>query len=671
MQAAMQLVPFKDRAAKIEQFNADLKAGKLDISELYRKAARCREHANLTNSIPQGLGMGGIAGVLLIVVAGSPAGLALLAAGGIAGGRTLFGFWRWQDFQEAVRENDFIEYLTDQELSELEDLLTNSGKPATPVLAESYAQLIDSMDEIVELDDSPLLKLAKQFRGEEIHTAPAGDAVVDVEVETLPAAGDASPTDEEGAMQTTADLPDVPEEVADDIPNVSEEGIGILFENGAISPAFLLRPLKQRAEIIMQLLAESGCDISNFINRPTFGAGGEQRSGKSTLLLLMAILEKALYGRKIFYITNDDDVYPITFDGIVSGIPGKKTSFNTARAVQGFELFSETINKASMGELKGETWILDEFSKIASGMPENLKSDIWELVLTGLSKRGGRAKAIFHGRTSTMCGVPGGWKGSFAAELAIAWTDREETGDPDCPVIPSGTYTIYRQAKAASKNTEMEATSEVLVIPDWLLFDRNPKWGDAPCPVRSLLRFFPEFDTRLSNFIPIDLLKETKQEARKPPIHVKPPIMKVEPLAEDRPEDYWDTLDTQPFRSAPQPEDDPFKIESYQAVETQKAKKKVSPQDKIDGLDKTYEDAMAQISKWLRAKPGTEFTTSALIKKFNSNERVAVRKVIRAIVKRMGQSPQGCYLAIKDPEKGWIISYQDPEEEEDFVTIEL
>ena len=184
MQAAIQLTPIKDRAEKIEQFNKDLKAGKLDIATLYRKAAESREHSKLTSSIPEGLGLGGVAGVLLIVVASSPIGLVLLTAGGIAAGRTYFGLKRWEEFKQAVLENDFTDYLTDRELTELEDLLINAGKPATPVLAASYAQLIDSMDDVVELDDSPLLKLA-----EELKDGSAGDnasnATVDTKAETV------------------------------------------------------------------------------------------------------------------------------------------------------------------------------------------------------------------------------------------------------------------------------------------------------------------------------------------------------------------------------------------------------------------------------------------------------------------------------------------------------
>ncbi|MFG6097345.1 hypothetical protein SPB21_18920 [Leptothoe sp. ISB3NOV94-8A] len=252
MQAAIQLVPFKDRAAKIEQFNTDLKAGKLDISELYYKAVRQREHTKLTNSIPEGLGMGGIAGVALIVMAGSPVGLVLLVAAGIAGSRTYLGFKRWGEFKDAVRENDFTEYLTDQELSELEDLLTNSGKPATPALAQSYAQLIESMDDVVELGDSPLLKLAKQFRGQDTN---ASDAVVDTLAKTV----NELPKDD-----TAANADAVAIAIHDDTKNTSE-------------PKFIGNPFLKPADTLPKL------DPTELIYPPITLVWGGQGSGKTTL----------------------------------------------------------------------------------------------------------------------------------------------------------------------------------------------------------------------------------------------------------------------------------------------------------------------------------------------------------------------------------------------------
>lgn len=253
MQAAIQLTPIKDRAAVIEQFDKDLKAGKLDIPELYRKAARNREHASLTNSIPQGLGLAGVTGISLIVMAGSPIGLVMLVAGGLVSGRVYFGLRRWQDFQDACTDNDFAEFLTDRELSEIEDLMASSGKPATPVLAESYAQLIDSMDAVVELDGSPLRKLAKQFRGEDIN---ASNTVVDTLAKTV----NELPKDDTAANANS----DAEIAIHDDTKNTSE-------------PQFIGNPFLKPADTLPKL------DPTELIYPPITLVWGGQGSGKTTL----------------------------------------------------------------------------------------------------------------------------------------------------------------------------------------------------------------------------------------------------------------------------------------------------------------------------------------------------------------------------------------------------
>ena len=570
MQAAMQLVPFKDRAAKIEQFNADLKAGKLDISELYRKAVRHREHANLTNSIPQGLGMGGIAGVLLIVVASSPAGLALLAAGGIAGGRTYLGFRRWGRFQEAVRENDFTEYLTDQELSELEDLLTNSGKPATPVLAESYAQLIDSMDEVVELEGSSLLGLAKQFRGQETDTA-AGDAVVDVKSEAV---------------------------IDDD------------KDEAAISSS--------SSEVTSELQT---LDLSELIYPPVVLLWGSQGSGKTTA------------ANWIIYYAVEHDWLVCVADphyayGDWPGLPvyGKAGNYDecdlTLQAVldESKRRYQERAEKGTKPhEFRQLLVVLEEFtdwSDRCKATPNFIRNAVKDFRKVGI-----HVLIISHGQTLTATGGAKGLRetfdnGTVKVQLFSEMKDVEIDNETKRLPRPTG------ECEFTSMGVD-HGRFKVSDLSDWQV------------PTDANVTPFMIDDEKVSN-------NTTKAETKLPIIS---PILAPE-------------------------KDDPFKVEDYQAIETSRHKRKVGHQDKIDGLDKTYEDAMAQISRWLRASPGTEFTTSDLVNKFHSSERKSMRKVIRAIVKRMGQSPQGCYIAEKDPQKGWIISYEDPEEEDDFVTID-
>lgn len=239
-------------------------------------------------------------------------------------------------------------------------------------------------------------------------------------------------------------------------------------------------PLPQRAAHLMDLLAMSGCDLRRLAGRSTLAAGGLQRSGKTTLIVLLAILEKAM-GQKIFYITRDTDLYPVAFDGYASD--------STSNAVAALMNLSDRINNGQIGALRGETWILDEFSSTAKEMPDDVKNKFWGMALTGFAKQGGRVRFIVHHRTATANGIPSGESDTFKSEVKMFWTDRNEL--PTGEYQPSGQYELLGNVSGYYKET-----GEKFQIPEWLMTDTNPGWHNSPCPVRSLLQFFPEFDTR-------------------------------------------------------------------------------------------------------------------------------------------------------------------------------
>lgn len=253
-----------------------------------------------------------------------------------------------------------------------------------------------------------------------------------------------------------------------------------LFANGKINPAILAMPLNDRANFLLDILSRSDCKIRSLIGRPTLASGGLQRSGKTTLILLTAIFEKAL-GNKVFYISRDNDLYPIAFDGYANG------SIETA--LNALADLSKTINSTSMGGMRGQTWILDEFSSISMELKDNQKRQFWSMALTGFAKQGGRVRFMVHHKTAGANGLPPGQAETFKSEVKMLWTERGEL--PDGTYIPSGKYELLEQQGGYYRES-----GEKFEIPEWLKFDKNPSWHDAPCPVRSLLRFFPEFDTR-------------------------------------------------------------------------------------------------------------------------------------------------------------------------------
>jgi hypothetical protein len=238
--------------------------------------------------------------------------------------------------------------------------------------------------------------------------------------------------------------------------------------------------MADRAQYLMKLLADSGCDLRRLAGRSTLAAGGLQRSGKTTLIILLAILEKAM-GQKVYYVTRDNDLYPVAFDGYANGC--------TEKAVAALNKLSDRINSGSMGSLKGETWILDEFSSTAKDLDDKTRDQFWGMALTGFAKQGGRVRFIVHHKTAKANGLPAGEAETFKAEVKMFWTERLETESGQYQ--PSGKYELLQEVGGFYKES-----GETFVIPGWLLTDTNPDWNNAPCPVRSLLRYFPELDTR-------------------------------------------------------------------------------------------------------------------------------------------------------------------------------
>ncbi|MEM8809098.1 MAG: ATP-binding protein [Cyanobacteria bacterium P01_G01_bin.38] len=394
------------------------------------------------------------------------------------------------------------------------------------------------------------------------------------------------------------DVPTPPEPIeAIEVP----EHLGQLFANRDINPQFLAQPVEYRAAYLLKALTQDGLDINRYLSRPTFGAAGGQRSGKTTLIMLMAILEKALYGRDIYYITRDDDVYPIAFSGVVSG--------SETAALAGYRLLIERIAKAGMHGLKNQCWVLDELSRVARQLGDAEADQLWSLTLTGFAKLSGYARIILHGKTAKANGVPDGWAETFKNEVAIAWTERNEQAGVG--YLPSGKYEVLR-----GEGNSYRATGETFSIPEWLLFDVNPHWNNAPCPVRSLLRFFPEFDTR--------------QQGAKPPSLItqhQPPRIQVVPLSESLgqgPKVVAEVYEAQEFSSISPVTLADLNIEPiHETYPT------------IPGTPYTTRDAIERIAKYMARYPDKSFLARSLDQAFTSGHRAALRPYLSGLARSL------------------------------------
>jgi len=223
------------------------------------------------------------------------------------------------------------------------------------------------------------------------------------------------------------------EEFIDTTPQGRDVESAIADAQKAPTKADVLRmPLDRRADYLLKLLADYGCDLRNLIGRPTLAAGGLQRSGKTTLLLLTGILEKAK-GNKLFYVTRDNDLYPIAFDGYANG--------SAEEAIKALSVLNTMINAGSMGSLAGQTWVLDEFSTISGLLPKPKQAEFWGMALTGFAKQGGRVRFAVHHKTASANGLPPGQAETFKAEIKIRaiariqrLLPRERSNVPDSPM---------------------------------------------------------------------------------------------------------------------------------------------------------------------------------------------------------------------------------------------
>ncbi|MEM9008566.1 MAG: hypothetical protein AAGE59_34280 [Cyanobacteria bacterium P01_F01_bin.86] len=83
------------------------------------------------------------------------------------------------------------------------------------------------------------------------------------------------------------------------------------FRAPAMTEDLLKMPVKERAKELLDHLELSGCDLWSYINDPILVCQGTQQSGKSTLAVIVSVLEAALYGKRINYITSNGDIYPV------------------------------------------------------------------------------------------------------------------------------------------------------------------------------------------------------------------------------------------------------------------------------------------------------------------------------------------------------------------------
>lgn len=252
-------------------------------------------------------------------------------------------------------------------------------------------------------------------------------------------------------------------------------------------------PIQKRAEKMLSELALSGCDLGPYIYDKVLIATGTQRSGKSTIVVIIGILEAALLGKELRYITSDGDIYPVAFSGIANGS-------------KYYSMAAKEIESTQLGQASNIVWIFDEITK----QDTETKTQLWEQLLTGFVKTGASARLITHGITMKAIGFPVGMSDQVKSESVILKAQRESdlmdrskaASLPNGGHYPSGSY----KRQELHGDCLRDVAEEHLQLPDWLLFDTNEQGN--PCYVRSLLKYFPELDSRVNAAAPPELYPE-------------------------------------------------------------------------------------------------------------------------------------------------------------------
>ena len=534
MQSQLERLSAFEAEAAIATISQAQQDGTLVIMDPYCETVENREHGRFTTHTSYGVAGGGATGALLFTL------LESVALGGVVGGLiavTVFYFarQRWNQFEGAYRQGVWSDYLTDGELEELARGVHGMGKPATTEAAESLAQAqafleeqygmpiqaimgtLDGDRRVATVDTT--VQVVKDSKLPGVYTLQKADTPVKAGkpkfVPSAFAGSQALPPIESpqtalqapqkwqqhltpvGAQPEVSVLsPAIKRRTEMDAPIEPIDIANVLFcAVGKVNPELLALPVAERAEILIQALRQSGCHVRQYLKRPLMGVTGMQRSGKTTLIMLLIILKKALEpNKRFYYVSGDDDLYPFAFDQVFAG--------GTSEGATGFFAFTEMITNAAKGSLSDQVWLLDETTKtlraMDAGDPDKENStNFYNGLSTGYIKTKCQSYLVFHGTTAATMGIPSGYAEQMKNEIAMLKAHRTETADGD--YYPSGKYSILE----AHGTSYVDSGDTQHSLPDWLLFAVNPtiddeayEGGHPPCYVHSFLEFFPEFDTR-------------------------------------------------------------------------------------------------------------------------------------------------------------------------------
>lgn len=529
----------------IDRIGEGQQNGTLVVLDEYERAVIEKANGDYGAGLSLSIGGGVIGGLAAALLVGSnPLGVGTALLVGLGGWKMTTD--RREEIEQALAGNDWSHLLTDEQLDELRCLCIDMGKPATPEAAESlalahsfleteydqpvakllapppdYRQVVEALEVTARQVADEQTQLQKQAVTalQPTHTATAAReespiAVMDSQalisdgapadaVPPLATGGDRYQISQMGAAPLGTPVSNVilPEAISRAESAVPKSvSLSELFERGEVNPNFLRLPMKERAERLLIALAQAGCNLRPYLKTQLFKTNGPQRSGKSTIHMILMALKMALYpGKDFFFVTADDDLYPLAFRAVFGG--------SQNNAALGLYTMIGRIEAAGMNDLRDEVWCVDEMTRLINRADRGNKDRptacaLYEVLLTGFKKSKGQLHAIVHGTTCKAMGIPDGHAEAAKNEMRVicAQAAYTEYGDP----YPSGKYLTMKL-----NDTRFVKGDLALTLPDWLLFKTNPNiidedypGGHPPCYFHSFIEFFPELDPRKSGSQP-------------------------------------------------------------------------------------------------------------------------------------------------------------------------
>ena len=257
-------------------------------------------------------------------------------------------------------------------------------------------------------------------------------------------------------------------------------------------------PIQERGLKFIERVEADGLQLSRAVNKQITAICGNQRGGKGTLMGVLAILNKAIdIQSEIHYFTAGDDVYPFHCEKLLcrktfSHLPGDLAD---AEVAQGLLNYLKDMDRAPNGSMENVILVIDEAVALSDYMEPEDKTWMVRFLFSRASKKGAQIFIVLHGNNLT------GWVGTGNTS-GLSSTFKQDTNFVGCKsksikkgalrsmAIATGEYFLADPSEfgKAIKGGDLGK------MPDWMLKEKHPV-NNAPDPVRTLLKYFPELQT--------------------------------------------------------------------------------------------------------------------------------------------------------------------------------